>query len=321
MDYAIVFDKTDAALKGQFEKTLDGIKVIFLDGADPGGIDGAVLQDTVIIFGNPDKALLARCPRLKWLQLLSAGANGYVSGELASGVMLTCATGGYGHAVSEHMVGLTFELLKKLHVYRDEQLKGVWKPRGAVKSIQGAVVVVVGLGDLGGNYAGRMKALGSYIIGVRRTEQPKPAYADEVVLSDHIDDALPRADVIALTVPGLKETTHLINRERIAKMKKGAVIINGGRGSAIDTEALCDALESGQLGGAGLDVTEPEPLPGGHRLWKIENAVITPHVAGGRNMPETGRYIMNLNLEKAARFMKGEKLKSLVDLQTGYSAG
>jgi phosphoglycerate dehydrogenase-like enzyme len=101
-------------------------------------------------------------------------------------------------------------------------------------------------------------------------------------------------------------------------MRDGAVIINGGRGSAIDTEALCDALESGHLGGAGLDVTMPEPLPPGHRLWKIENAVITPHVAGGRNMPETGEHCMQLNLRNAARFIKGETLESLVDVKTGY---
>jgi phosphoglycerate dehydrogenase-like enzyme len=101
-------------------------------------------------------------------------------------------------------------------------------------------------------------------------------------------------------------------------MKKGAVIVNGGRGSAIDTEALCDALESGHILGAGLDVTMPEPLPKGHRLWKLEGAVITPHIAGGRNMPETAQHIMKLNLENARRFVKGEQLASLVDLKTGY---
>jgi phosphoglycerate dehydrogenase-like enzyme len=101
-------------------------------------------------------------------------------------------------------------------------------------------------------------------------------------------------------------------------MKEGAVIVNAGRGSAIDTEALCDALESGHILGAGLAVTDPEPLPPGHRLWTLEGAVITPHVAGGRNMGETGQYVMKLNLENAARFVKGEPLLSLVDKATGY---
>jgi phosphoglycerate dehydrogenase-like enzyme len=101
-------------------------------------------------------------------------------------------------------------------------------------------------------------------------------------------------------------------------MKKDAVIINCGRGTTIDQEALCDALESGVLGGAGLDVTDPEPLPPGHRLWKMENALITPHISGGRCLPQTYRYIMEHNLENARRFLQGEALKSLVDFKTGY---
>jgi phosphoglycerate dehydrogenase-like enzyme len=153
---------------------------------------------------------------------------------------------------------------------------------------------------------------------MRRTSQPKPAYVDEQLLSDALDEALPRADIVALIVPGVKATTGLLNRERIALMKKGAIVINAGRGGAIDTNALADALESGQLDGAGLDVTDPEPLPSDHRLWRIENVVITPHVAGGRNMKETAEHIMELNLENAGRFVKGETLKSLVDMKTGY---
>jgi phosphoglycerate dehydrogenase-like enzyme len=163
-----------------------------------------------------------------------------------------------------------------------------------------------------------MKALGAYVIGVRRTAQPKSDYVDEVYLSGQLDDLLPRADIVALILPGIKETEGIINRDRLAKMKRGAVIVNAGRGSAIDTEALCDALESGQIGGAGLDVTSPEPLPEGHRLWKLEGAVITPHIAGGHHMPETAQHVMKLNLENAARFARGERLRSLVDLKTGY---
>jgi phosphoglycerate dehydrogenase-like enzyme len=165
-----------------------------------------------------------------------------------------------------------------------------------------------------------MKALGAYVIGVRRTMQPKPECVDELYLSDKLDELLPRADIVAMVLPGVASTAGIIGREQLALMKDGAVIVNGGRGSAIDTEALCDALESGHLGGAGLDVTLPEPLPTGHRLWKIENAVITPHIAGGRNMPETHRHIMELNLKNAARFLKGETLESLVDIKTGYRA-
>jgi phosphoglycerate dehydrogenase-like enzyme len=164
-----------------------------------------------------------------------------------------------------------------------------------------------------------MKAIGAYIIGVRRTAHARPDYADELLLPSQLEEALPRADVIVMAVPDTKETVSLICRSQLAKMKKDAVIINAGRGFSIDMEALCDALESGNLGETGLDVTDLEPLPAGHRLWKLENAVITPHVSGFFFMKETGGYIMQINLENARRFTLGKPLESLVDCKTGYS--
>jgi phosphoglycerate dehydrogenase-like enzyme len=216
------------------------------------------------------------------------------------------------------MVAATLQVLKKLHLYRDEQNRGRWQPRGQVRSILGSTVLVLGLGDIGAEYAWRMKALGAYVIGVRRTSHAKPDGVDEVHLQDELDGLLPRADILALALPGVTETQGIIGGARLAAMKEGAVIVNGGRGSAIDTEALCDALESGHIFAAALDVTSPEPLPEGHRLWTLEGAVLTPHIAGGRNMAETGRHVMDLNLENAARFVRGERLASLVDVTTGY---
>lgn len=318
MENVLVLFKTEPAFREELKAALSGYKVVFNESDDTGSVDAETAEHTAIIFGNPASDFLKLCPRLKWLQLQSAGTDGYVGGELRETVLLSCASGGYGHAVSEHMVALTFELLKKLHLYRDEQSAGRWQSRGKVKSIQGAAVLVIGLGDIGAAYARRMKALGAYVIGVRRTAQEKPEFLDELLLSAQIEEALPQADVVALIVPATRDTAGLIGCSQLAKMKKDAVIINAGRGSAIDTEALCDALESGALGGAGLDVTDPEPLPPEHRLWKLENAVITPHVAGGRYMIETGQYIMQLNLENARRFVRGEKPESLVDFKTGY---
>jgi phosphoglycerate dehydrogenase-like enzyme len=318
MDNALVLFETDPAFREELRQVLNTYNIIFKEDNDTGSVDRETAGNTTVIFGGPKADFLRLCPRLKWLQLQSAGANGYVNGELPETVQLTCASGGYGHAISEHLVGLTFELFKKLHLYRDEQAAGRWRGRGTVRSVRGAVALVVGLGDIGGEYARLMKALGCYVIGVRRTAQARPDYADELLAPEQMEGALPRADIVALTLPGTKETTGLIGRPQIAKMKKGAVILNIGRGFSVDTEALCDALESGAVGGAGLDVTDPEPLPPGHRLWKLENAVITPHVSGGRNMRETGEYIMRLNLENARRFFKGEPLKSLVDYKTGY---
>jgi phosphoglycerate dehydrogenase-like enzyme len=318
MDKALVLFAADEPFIRELSNVLSGYEILFPQGGDTGKIDRDAAGDITVIFGNPGKDFIKRCPRLKWIQLQSAGTDGYCNGEIGPGVALTCATGGYGHGVSEHMVAATFQVIKKLHLYRDEQNRGRWQPRGQVRSILGSTVLVLGLGDIGAEYAWRMKALGAYVIGVRRTSHAKPKGVDELYLQDKLDELLPRADILALALPGVTETQGIINRARLAGMKEGAVIVNGGRGSAVDTEALCDALESGHIFAAALDVTSPEPLPEGHRMWTLEGAVITPHIAGGRNMPETGRHVMDLNLENAARFVKGERLASLVDVTTGY---
>jgi phosphoglycerate dehydrogenase-like enzyme len=318
MDKALVLFAADERFKGELIKALPGYEVLFYEAAGWRDIDEKTAGDIRIIFGNPSRDLIKRCPRLKWLQLQTAGTDGYCNGEIGPDVLLSCATGAYGHGVSEHMLAITLQLMKKLHLYRDEQNRGRWQPRGQVRSIQGSTVLMLGLGDIGTEYSRRMKALGATVIGVRRTPQPKPDCVDEAYLFDRLDELLPRADVVAMALPNTKETRGIIGRAQLAAMKEGAVIVNAGRGSAIDTEALCDALESGRILGAGLDVTDPEPLPQDHRLWSLEGAVITPHVAGGRSMDETGQYVMDLNLKNAARFVKGERLLSLVDKATGY---
>ncbi|WP_243122430.1 D-2-hydroxyacid dehydrogenase [Clostridium sp. KNHs216] len=184
--------------------------------------------------------------------------------------------GAYGLAVSEHMLAMLLEIIKRLHTYRDAQKLHVWKGQGKVKSIHGSTVLVLGMGDIGGEFAQKVKALGAYVIGLRRTVAEKPEYADEMHLTAELDSLLPRADIVALCLPATKETDHLFSRERLALLKEGAILLNVGRGTLIDTEALCDTLESGRLFGAGLDVTDPEPLPEGHRLWDIPNAVLLP---------------------------------------------
>jgi len=317
MENVLVLFETDPGFRKELEAVLSGFKIIFNENGDTASIDAQTAENTAIIFGNPKPDFIQLCPRLKWLQLQSAGTNGYVNGEVNETVQLSCASGCYGHAVSEHMVALTVAMIKKLHLYRDEQAACRWQGRGTVKSIQDAVIISVGFGDLGRNYARRMKALGSYIIAVDRLSYTKPDYADELILLEQLDEVLPRADVVALTIPGTKDNTGFFGKSKLEKMRKDALLINAGRGTAVDTQALCEAMESGIIGGAALEVTDPEPLPSDHKLWKFENVLITPHVSGGRFLPQTYQYIMKLNLENARRFLRGETLESLVDYKTG----
>lgn len=272
-----------------------------------------------VILGNVPAAMLHGSPALEWLQTNSAGVEPYIRpGVLAGDTLLTNATGAYGLAIAEHMLGMLLELFKKLELYRDAQKSGAWQSQGAVKAVYGSTVLVLGMGDIGGEFAARCKALGAKVIGVRRSPRPCPEYADEVHLLEDLDSLLPHADVVAITLPGTDATRGLMSRERLAKMKEGAVLLNVGRGFIVDTEALCDALERGHLSGAGVDVTDPEPLPPTHRLWNIPTAVVTPHISGFYHLRETHERIVDIFLENLRHFQAGEPLRNLVDFATGY---
>lgn len=272
-----------------------------------------------VILGNVPAAMLHGSPALEWLQTNSAGVEAYIQpGVLAGDTLLTNATGAYGLAIAEHMLGMLLELFKKLELYRDAQKSGAWQSQGAVKPVYGSTVLVLGMGDIGGEFAARCKALGAKVIGVRRSPRPCPEYADEVHLLEDLDSLLPQADVVAVTLPGTDATRGLMSRERLAKMKEGAVLLNVGRGFIVDTEALCDALERGHLSGAGVDVTDPEPLPPTHRLWNIPTAVVTPHISGFYHLRETHERIVGIFLENLRHFQAGEPLRNLVDFATGY---
>lgn len=272
-----------------------------------------------VILGNVPAAMLHGSPALEWLQTNSAGVEAYIQpGVLAGDTLLTNATGAYGLAIAEHMLGMLLELFKKLELYRDAQKSGAWQSQGAVKAVYGSTVLVLGMGDIGGEFAARCKALGAKVIGVRRSPRPCPEYADEVHLLEDLDSLLPQADVVAVTLPGTDATRGLMSRERLAKMKEGAVLLNVGRGFIVDTEALCDALERGHLSGAGVDVTDPEPLPPTHRLWNIPTAVVTPHISGFYHLRETHERIVGIFLGNLRHFQAGEPLRNLVDFATGY---
>lgn len=272
-----------------------------------------------VILGNVKENFLHGGENLKWLQTDSAGVEAYVKpGALASGAMLTNATGAYSLAISEHMLAMTLAILKKLELYRDAQLQERWESLGAARSICGSTVLILGMGDTGGAFGRQCKALGAKVIGVRRANTQKPDYADEVHLIGDLDTLLPQADIVAVTLPGTEATRNLLDRRRIGLMKPGAVLLNSGRGYIVDTEALCDALECGALGGAGLDVVQPEPLPTGHRLWQIPTAIVTPHISGGWHLRETHTRVVNIFIENLKRFLAGEPLKNQVDFTTGY---
>lgn len=197
------------------------------------------IENADVIFGNPNCKNISNYTNLKWIQTASAGVDAYLNGNFPENIILTNATGAYGLAISEHMLAMHLSMIKKLHVYRDEQLKHSWKNLGMVTSIKDSTVLVLGLGDIGSDYAKLVKAMGAYVIGVRRSDLTKPDFVDEIHLSEELNDLLPRADAIAIAMPCTEKTKRMINKDTISLMKDTAVILNVGRGLIIDTDALC----------------------------------------------------------------------------------
>ena len=285
----------------------------------PDEVDENVVRNANIIFGPPPLEHIKDSKNLEWVQLQMAGVDGLIkNASLPDGILLTNASGAYGLAISEYMLGVLLEMFKNLHIYRDKQMQADWSYAGKVQAIYHSTALIAGLGDIGGEFARRLNLLGAYTIGVRRKDTNKPEYLNELYLMDKFAEILPRADIVALSLPGTSLTNKIINADTLKLMKKNAVLINVGRGTAIDTEALCDALESGQIAGAALDVTDPEPLPADHRLWKIKNAIITPHISGGFSLPETFDRIVRIFADNLDAYMNGRRLSNIVDLSAGY---
>ncbi len=284
-------------------------------------ITGDHIREADIIIGNVHPALLKEAENLQWLQLNSAGSDNYCApGVLRPGTVLTNATGAYGLAISEYMVGMSFLLQNKFYQYYRNQMNHQWKDEGNVTSIWGSTTLAVGLGDIGGEYAKRMKVLGSRTIGVRRTKGEKPEYLDEIHTTEALDQLLPRADFVALSLPNTPHTFHLMDERRLRLMKPGAYLLNVGRGSAIDGDALCRVLEEGHLGGCCVDVTDPEPLPPKHPLWDAPRMVITPHISGQYHLAETFERIVRIAGENLEKFLAGNvsEMRNVVDFETGY---
>ncbi|MDD7446289.1 MAG: D-2-hydroxyacid dehydrogenase [Clostridiales bacterium] len=271
------------------------------------------------IVGNIRPELLAHAKNLKLLQLNSAGSNPYLSlPAVCPGARLCCATGAYGLAISEHMMGVLLELMKKLALYRDNQFEGRWQDLGPVTSVYGANVLVVGMGDIGTSFARLCAAFGARVTGVRRRAGEKPDFVESIRTPADLDALLPEADVVFLSLPETPETIGLMSDQRIALMKETAYLLNCGRGSAVDQAALLRAVRAGKLAGAGLDVTTPEPLSQDHPLWREPRIVITPHVSGQYHLAETHNRIVALACRNLRALQSGGPLESEVSFSAGY---
>lgn len=269
------------------------------------------------VIGNIAPEECAQCPKLEWLQTWSAGVDKYQRpGILQPGSMLTNATGAYGQSVSEHMFAMMWAIMKNLHIYAASNPNAMWQDAGRAISPNGKTVLVIGTGDIGSHFARLCKNVGMTTIGIRRNPAVEAPGIDHMVGFDSLDDVLQYADVIAMCVPSTPTTYHLLNAERIASLKPDAIIINAGRGDAIESQALADALAEGRIHGAALDVTEPEPLPADSPLWCEPKCLITPHVAGGNHLEITERSVISIALGNVRCYANGQSLDNRMPIKS-----
>ena len=279
------------------------------------------LGDYEVIYGNPAPAGVKSFSHLRWLCLDSAGADRYVDDALYPNgdVVLTNSSGSYGITISEHILMVTLMLLRRMPTFQQAAQEHVWHGPLPTRSIYGSRITVLGTGDIGSAFARRAKALGAaHITGVRRTlQQTDPAF-DRVVTFRDLEDVLPGTDILVSALPHTPETAGVISRRRIGLLPDGAILVNVGRGTAVDQEALMDALWSGHLAGAALDVMVPEPLPADHPMWSTPNLLLTPHISGNMSLGLTCDIDVDLFCEDLERFAQGLPLNRVVDRKKGY---
>ena len=297
----------DTAQQEAFSSLGAGYEQLFAPGGklpDGSPVPPEAYRRATIILGSPRPEQLRGNTALRFLQARTAGVEQYmVPGVLPEGAVLRSASGAYGHSVGEHMFAMLLALMKRLPAYRDRQRAGSWTDLGPVKSVAGAKVLCIGTGDLGSTFAGLCKALGAETLGIRRDSTRGAPGIDAMYGMQALDALLPQADVVTLMLPNSAETVHLIDARRLRLMKPDAILLNGGRGTAIDCAALAQALSEGLLWGAGLDVTDPEPLPPEHPLWQEPRALITPHTAGWDHLPDTAGRIAAIALKNLRDYL------------------
>jgi phosphoglycerate dehydrogenase-like enzyme len=261
--------------------------------------------------------------KLKWIHSTSAGVGQLAYPELiASEIVVTNASGVFSVPMAEHTIGLLLALARNFPDAVRQQDQKMWSQQALwdkpqhLTELNGATLVIVGFGSIGREIAKRATALEMRVIGVTRTGRGDATHAQKIVPVETLEAVLPEADYVIVATPETGETKHLFNRQTFTKMKRGARLINLGRGSAIDENALVSALESGQLGGAALDVTDIEPLPPESPLWTAPNLFITPHTSAisSRLWHRETDLIVTL-LEQ---WFAGRDLSNRVDLTKGY---
>lgn len=289
------------------------------------GIDVSVLErpedieDADAAFGTVPPDLFARASKLRWIQAARAGIGGsWFYDELVnSDVRVTGMHGSYNDYLAGHIMGFVLAFSRRFDYYLPFQAQGVWtRDRRPMIDLAESTAAIIGVGGSGRETGRLCAAFGMRVLGFDvRPGEPAEGF-DAIYHSDELDDHLGDVDFVLITAPETPETTGMFNAARFARMKRGAYLINISRGVLVVTDDLVEALRSGQLAGAGLDVVDPEPLPKGHPLWTMPGVLITPHVAI-TGAPYEERWL-EITIENCRRFDAGEDLINEVDKEQWF---
>jgi len=270
------------------------------------------------VFGWPKTELIKKAENLKWLHLPSAGVDRYANKEIYQNqdIILTNSSGVYGKPIAEHVFAMIMAHNRNLIDYAYDKKEKKWQRQNKIKDFFNSTVGILGLGDIGSTIAKRAKGWSAEVLALKRTMTELPDYVDQIYLNQDLDKLLKRSDYVILTLPGTPATEEIIGRKELKMMKKTAFIVNIGRGSLINQEALIEALKKEWIAGAGLDVTEPEPLTENSELWEMENVILTPHTSGFSPTNDQRRFeIFKDNLK---HYLNNESLVNRVNFKLKY---
>ncbi len=269
-----------------------------------------------------DDRVLAAAKRVRWVAVYSAGVEECLGKPALEkpGVVVTNMRAIAGPVMAEHVIALTYGLSRSLQVSISRQARGDGWGGGFAgsqpQSLTGKTMLIAGLCGIGLEVAKRANALGMKVIATRNSSREGPPFVSYVGLSDELPTLIQQADVVVSALPLVPATTNLFDAKMFARMKKNAFFINVGRGGSVVTDDLVAALNNGVIAGAGVDVTEPEPLPKDHALWKAKNVIITPHMSAQSDLGQSMRALVLQ--EQVRRFAAGDKLLAVVDTKKGY---
>lgn len=246
-------------------------------------LDSRLFREAEIVLGySPAVETDSLLPdsKLRWIQGWSAGVDKLPLDKLAArGVVLTDASGVHPNQMSETTLALMLAFTRNVHSAIRNQVEGRWELKGSYGEMHGKTIGIIGAGEIGNELATICRAFNMTVLGVRRSGKPADPY-DRMYDMSGLSEVLAESDYVVNLLPLTEETEGLFNAEVFAQMKRSAFFVNVGRGPSVVTDDLVQALRDGVIAGAGIDVTEPEPLPEGHPLWSLDNVIITPHIGG-----------------------------------------